>query len=328
MKRFTSSDGSAAALEGRTVGIIGYGNQGHAHALNLRDSGVRVLVGADIDRQSATRAQAAGFTVQPIGPTCAESDVVALLLPDELQGEVYARAIAPHLRPGAALLVAHAFSVRFGSVTPPSDVDVLLVAPIGPGTELRARYVAGDGIAAYVAVDHDASGRAWETCLGYAAAIGCLRAGAFQTTLAAEAEVDLFGEQAVLCGGLSALVTSAYDTLVAAGYDSSMAYLECVHQVALLAQLVRDHGVDGMRERISHTALYGDLTRGPRVVGEASRAAMRTVLDEIQSGVFAREWMAPEARARLDALRAEASRHPLHAEGARLRAFREKGQLP
>jgi ketol-acid reductoisomerase len=281
---------------------------------------VRVVVGADLTRPSAARAREDNFEVCAIADAAARADVVALLLPDEAQGPIHDADVAPHIREGAAVLVAHAFSVRFGYVRPPAHADVLLVAPVGPGTELRARYAVGEGIPAYVGVWRDATGNAKSTCLAYADAIGCLRAGAFETTLEAEAEVDLFGEQAVLCGGLSALVLGAFDTLVEAGYDPEMAYLECTHQVALLAQLVRDHGVDGMRDRISRTALYGDLTRGPRVVGGASRAAMREILAEITAGAFAREWMDASATGALREAVNRARAHPMHAVGARLRA--------
>ncbi len=320
MKRYTSRDASVDALRDRTVAVVGYGNQGRAHALNLRDSGVRVVVGGDLARPSAARARDDGFEMCAIGDAVARADVVALLLPDEVQGTVYERVIEPHMGAHAALLVAHAFSIRFGYVRPRADADVLLVAPVGPGTELRESYVAGGGIPAYVGVERDASTHAWEICLAYAAAIGCLRAGAYETSLTAEAEVDLFGEQTVLCGGLSALVTAAYDTLVEAGYEPEMAYLECTHQVALLARLIREHGVDGMRDRISRTALYGDVTRGPRVIGDAARVAMRDVLGEITSGTFAREWMDEGAREALRAARARAAAHPMHAVGARIRA--------
>ncbi len=318
---FREADADLARLADRTVAVIGYGNQGRAHALNLRDSGVRVVVGIQPGRPSWRRAEEDGFVPRPIRDAVCEGGVVVMLLPDEHQAEVYATDVEPALGAGAALLFAHGFTLRFGLIRPPAAVDVLLVAPVGPGVELRARYVAGGGIPAYVAVSHDATGSAWPLCLAYAKALGCLRVAAFETTVTAEAEVDLFGEQAVLCGGVSALLVAAFDVLVEAGYDPEMAYLECVHQVALLANLVRTGGIDGMRRNISQTALFGDLTRGPRIVGAASRTAMREVLAEVRDGRFAAEWLAPGARERLAALLAESASRAIEQVGAHVRGL-------
>lgn len=319
MRVYRSGDGDLGVLAGRTVVIVGYGNQGRAHALNLRDSGCTVVLGLRPGRPSWARAEADGFAPRPIAEAVVAGDLVALLLPDEEQAALYAAEVAPHLKPGAALVFAHGFALRFGLIVPPPGVDVLLIAPVGPGTELRSQYEAGAGIPAYVAVGDPASGVAWPRCLAYAAGIGCLRSAAFATTIAAEAEVDLFGEQSVLCGGISALLAAAFDVLVEAGYEPEMAYLECVHQVALLANLIRAHGIDGMRGRISQTALFGDLTRGPRIVGDASREAMRQVLREVRDGTFAAEWTATDAPERLRAMRAAADARRIESVGAAVR---------
>lgn len=319
MRVYRSHEGDLHVLAGRTIVIVGYGNQGRAHALNLRDSGVAVLLGLRPGRPSWARAEADGFAPVPVGEAVGRGDMVAMLLPDEEQAAVYAADVAPHLRAGAALVFAHGFALRYGLIVPRAGLDVLLVAPVGPGTELRSLYETGGGIPAYVAVGAGASAQAWPRCLAYAAGIGCLRAAAFETTIAAEAEVDLFGEQSVLCGGISALLAAAFDVLVEAGYAPEMAYLECVHQVALLANLIRLHGIDGMRARISQTALFGDLTRGPRIVGESSRDAMRQVLREVRDGTFAAEWTAPDAADRLRLLRDVADARAIEGVGARVR---------
>ncbi len=319
MRVYRGDAGDLRQLAGQTIAVVGYGNQGRAHALNLRDSGIQVVLGLRPGRPSWARAEADAFAPRPVAAAVADADLVALLLPDEEQPAVYAADVSPALRPAAALVFAHGFALRYGLIVPPPGVDVLLVAPIGPGTEVRARFQAGEGIPAYVAVGGAVTDRAWPRCLAYAAAIGCLRAAAFETTIAAETEVDLFGEQSVLCGGLSALLASAFDVLVESGYDPEMAYLECVHQVSLLAGLIRDHGIDGMRARISKTALFGDLTRGPRVVGEASRAAMREALQEVRDGSFAAEWTASDAADRLQRLRAAADARPIEATGHTVR---------
>ncbi|GMU37351.1 MAG: ketol-acid reductoisomerase [Phycisphaerae bacterium] len=283
-------NGNTSRLKGLAVAVIGYGNQGAAHALNLRDSGVRVIVG---QRPGAAfdRAREAGFSPVPAGEAAAQADLVILALPDETAGDVYAAEIAPALRPGAALGFIHGFNIHFGFITPRGDGDVVLVGPKGPGSLLRSLYLEDRGLPALAAVAHDASGRAFDLALAWAAAIGCTRAGVLRTTFAEETETDLFGEQAVLCGGVSALTQAAFETLVDAGYSPESAYLECVHELKQIADLIYAQGLAGMRARISNTAEYGDRTRGPRIIGEPARAEMRRVLAEICDGTFAREWI-------------------------------------
>lgn len=287
-------NGNASRLEGLAVAVIGYGNQGAAHALNLRDSGVRVIVG---QRPGAAfdRAQEAGFSPVPAGEAAAQADLVILALPDETAGDVYAAEIAPALRPGAALGFIHGFNIHFGFIMPRGDGDVVLVGPKGPGSLLRSLYLEGRGLPALAAVAHDASGQAFDLALAWAAGIGCTRAGVLLTTFAEETETDLFGEQAVLCGGVSALTQAAFETLVDAGYSPESAYLECVHELKQIADLIYAQGLAGMRARISNTAEYGDRTRGPRIIGDPARTEMRRVLAEIRDGTFAREWI-DEAR--------------------------------
>jgi ketol-acid reductoisomerase len=294
------------------IAVLGYGNQGEAQALNLRDSGVPVVVGARAGGGAEARARAAGFETLPLAAALARAPNAALLMPDEALPDVW-----PQLLPAAeglrGIVFAHGFSLLYGALEFPAAADVVLVSPTGPGRVLRALYERGEGLPAYLAVHRDASGTAWDLAEAHAAAIGSARARLWRTTVREETEVDLFGEQVVLCGGMNALVTAAFETLVARGYSPEIAYLECVHQLKYLADLLHERGPFGMRAGISGTALYGDLTRGPRVIGPAARAAMGEVLEEIRSGSFAREWGAEVAggRRRLAAEMERAARHPI-----------------
>jgi ketol-acid reductoisomerase len=314
-------DADAAALAGRRVGVIGYGSQGHAHALNLRDSGVAVHIGLPSESHSTGRAQEAGFDVMPVQRAVRAADVIALLVPDMAQPGVYREAIAPNLRPGVALLFAHGFNVHYREIEPPADVDVVLVAPKSPGQMVRSEYVAGRGVPALFAVYQDATRRAAALALAYAHALGATRAGVLETTFAHETETDLFGEQAVLCGGLTALVTAGFETLVAAGYPAELAYFECLHEMKLIVDLVYAGGLEGMRRRVSDTAEYGDYVSGAKVVGEPSRAAMREILADVRNGCFARRWIAEAAQGgqNFERMRREGRDHAIEHVGRRLR---------
>jgi ketol-acid reductoisomerase len=320
---FYDDDADPALLQGRRVAVIGYGSQGHAHALNLADSGVDVRVGLRPGSASASKATEAGLRVVDVATAAAEADVVALLLPDTEQPAVWEESIAPHLAPGNAVVFAHGFNIRFGQITPPDGVDVVMVAPKGPGHLVRRTYEEGGGVPALIAVAQDASGQAMALALAYAQAIGGTRAGVLETTFAEETETDLFGEQVVLCGGLTALVTAAYETLVGAGYAPESAYFECLHELKLIVDLMYEEGISGMRFSISDTAEYGDLTRGPRVIGPAVRQEMQQILAEIRSGAFAEEWVGEHkaGRPRFRALREEAARHPIEEVGRELRSM-------
>jgi ketol-acid reductoisomerase len=309
------------------VAVLGFGNQGEAQALNLRDSGCEVVVGARAGGRGEARARTHGFEVHPLSEASKRARIVAMLLPDEVIPEAWS-ALAGSWPADASVVFAHGFNLLYGGLHLPPRGDVVLVSPTGPGHILRERFVAGEGLPAYLAVAQDPSGSAWKLAEGYATALGCARARLWRTTVAEETEVDLFGEQVVLCGGMNALVTAAFDTLVERGYSSEIAYLECVHQLKYLADLLHERGVAGMRQGISGTALYGDLTRGPRVVGEPVRAEMARILEEIRSGTFAREWRGEVAAggAKLAALVERGARHPI--EQARRRAVAEDGASP
>ena len=282
---------STAALEVKTVAVIGYGSQGHAHALNLRDSGVQVGVGLRDGSASADKAQEEGLEVTSVREAAERGDVVACLIHDTAQPPVYNRDIEPALKPGNALLFAHGFNIHYGEIVPPADVDVILVAPKSPGKMLRREFEAGRGVPALYGIHQDATGRARELTLAYAAGLGSSRAGLLETTCAAETETDLFGEQAVLCGGFSELVKAGFETLVEAGYDPRLAYFECLHELKLIVDLAYAGGLAGMRAEVSDTAEYGDYVSGKRVVGPDARIAMREILEDIQSGAFARRWI-------------------------------------
>jgi ketol-acid reductoisomerase len=305
------------------VAIVGYGSQGHAHALNLRDSGVDVRVALRDGSSSRAKAEAAGLRVTPIDQAAQEADVIMILAPDTEQQATYERSIAPHLRNGDALLFAHGFNVRFGLITAPEGVDVAMVAPKGPGHLVRRTYEGGGGVPALIAVGQNASGKARELALSYADAIGATRAGVLETTFAEETETDLFGEQVVLCGGLTSLIQAGFETLVEAGYQPESAYFECLHEVKLIVDLMYEHGIAGMRYSISTTAEYGDMTRGPRIINEQTRQEMKKILGEIRSGAFAEEWIAENKAGlpRYKALQEEARRHPIEQVGAELRGM-------
>jgi len=321
-----TDDVDRAALSGRRVAVIGYGSQGHAHALNLSDSGIDVVVGLRPGSKSRQKAEREGLLVLDIKDAAAESDVVMLLLPDTEQPAVFEQDIAPNLEQGDALGFAHGFNIRFGTISPPDGIDVVMVAPSGPGHLLRRAYVQGSGLAALVAVAQDATGAADALALAYADAIGSTRAVVIRSTFAEETETDLFGEQVVLCGGIVELANSAFETLVAAGYQPEVAYFECVHQMKLIVDLIFEQGIDGMRFSISDTAEYGGLTRGPRVIGERSRDAMQQILEEIRDGRFAAEWIAENDKGRpaLQRLRADERSRQVERVGAELLAMMQR----
>jgi ketol-acid reductoisomerase len=289
--RYYEKDGNLELLKDRTVAIIGYGSQGHAHALNLRDSGVEVIVGLYPGSKSWAKAEASGLRVMNASDAAKEADVVMILVHDHLQGDLYNKEIAPHMTAGKTLMFAHGFNIHFQQITPPKDIDVTMIAPKAPGHRVRELYVEGVGVPALVAVHQNASGKALENALAYALALGCLKAGVIETNFREETETDLFGEQSVLCGGVSALIQAGFDTLVEAGYAPEMAYFECLHEVKLIVDLIYEGGLSYMRYSVSDTAEYGDYTRGPRIVNDQTRAEMKKILSEIQSGEFARQWM-------------------------------------
>ncbi len=320
---YYEADADRSLIQGRKVAVIGYGSQGHAHALNLRDSGVDVRVGLRDGSSSKAKAESEGLRVLSVADASAEADVIMILLPDTEQKRVYDADIAPNLSPGDAVAFAHGFNIRFGRITPPEGVDVIMIAPKGPGHLVRRTYVEGGGVPALIAVAQDATGKAKELALSYAAAIGGARAGVLETTFAEETETDLFGEQVVLCGGLTSLVQAGFETLVDAGYQPEMAYFECLHEVKLIVDLMYEEGIAGMRYSISDTAEYGDVTRGPRIITSATRDEMKKILGEITSGKFAEEWVAESeaGRAKFNALREEGRKHPVEQVGASLRSM-------
>ncbi len=289
---FYDKDADLSKLDGKTVAILGYGSQGHAHALNLKDSGVDVIVGLRPDSASRAKAEAAGFEVLSVGDAAYKGDIVMILLPDEKQGQVWREEIAEGIAPGNLLLFGHGFAIHFGEIEAPAGVDVGMVAPKGPGHLVRRQFEEGNGVPDLIAVHQDASGEARDLILAYASGIGGGRAAIIETTFKDECETDLFGEQAVLCGGASELVQAGYETLVEAGYDPRLAYFECLHELKLIVDLMYEKGIQGMHYSISNTAEYGDLTRGKRVITDETKAAMKQILSEIQSGEFAREWIA------------------------------------
>jgi ketol-acid reductoisomerase len=319
---FYDDDADLDLLDGKTVAIIGYGSQGHAHALNLKDSGVDVVVGLRPDSASVAKAEEHGLRVTDPAAASAQGDVVMMLTPDELHAQVWESGVSEGVEPGNLVLFGHGFSIHYGTVTPPPDVDVALVAPKGPGHLVRRQFLEGSGVPGLVAIHQNPTGNALPLALAYAKGIGCTRAGVFETTFKEETETDLFGEQAVLCGGLTELVRAGFETLVDAGYDPQMAYFECLHELKLIVDLMYEKGISGMRYSISNTAEYGDLTRGRRVISDATRQAMKDILCEIQSGDFAREWIA-ENRAgqeNFKRMREEQAGHQVEVVGKDLRA--------
>jgi ketol-acid reductoisomerase len=327
---FYDDDADLSLLDGKTVAILGYGSQGHAHALNLKDSGVDVVVGLRPDSPSRAEAEADGLEVMSVADAASYGDVVMILLPDEKQAEVWENEIRDGIAPGDLLLFAHGFTIHFGQIEPPEGVDVGMVAPKGPGHLVRRQFAEGRGVPSLIAVHNDETGNAKGMVLAYAKGIGGTRAGVIETTFKDECETDLFGEQSVLCGGATELVRAGFETLVDAGYDPRLAYFECLHELKLIVDLMYEQGMAGMRDSISNTAEYGDMTRGPRVIGPEVREAMRKVLDDIQSGEFAKEWIA-ENRAgaeNFQRLRDEASKHQIEEVGGDLRKMMPWTQKP
>jgi ketol-acid reductoisomerase len=319
---FYDNDADLTKLDGKTVAIIGYGSQGHAHALNLKDSGVDVVIGLRPESTSVAKAEAHGLRVIEPADAASEGDVVMILVPDELHGQVWDDGVKDGIAPGNLLLFGHGFSIHYEQIVPPPDIDVALVAPKGPGHLVRRQYLEGSGVPGLVAVQQDSSGDALGLALAYAKGIGCTRGGVIETTFKDETETDLFGEQAVLCGGVTELVRAGYETLTDAGYDPRLAYFECLHELKLIVDLMYEKGIAGMRYSISNTAEYGDLTRGKRVIGEDSRRAMKELLGQIQSGDFAREWIA-ENRAgqeNFKRMRDEQAGHQVEVVGRELRS--------
>jgi ketol-acid reductoisomerase len=320
---FYDADADLDLLKGKTVAVLGYGSQGHAHALNLKDSGVSVVVGLRSESSSRSEAEAEGLEVLDVGEAASRGDIVTVLLPDEKQAEVWQGEIADAIAPGNLLLFAHGFSIHFGQIEPPAGVDVGMVAPKGPGHLVRRQFSDGSGVPCLIAVHQDSTGTARDLVLAYGVGIGGGRAGIIETTFKDECETDLFGEQSVLCGGVTELVRAGFETLVEAGYDPRLAYFECLHELKLIVDLMYEKGIQGMRDSISNTAEYGDMTRGKRVIGDETRAAMKKILADIQSGEFAKEWIA-ENRAgqeNFQRLRDEAKDHQVEKVGAELRAM-------
>ena len=329
---YREQDAKLELLKGKTIAILGYGSQGHAHANNLKESGFNVIVGEVPGGENEKKAKEAGFEVADAASMVKKADVVVMLLPDELQGGIYRASVGPNLRKGAFLMFAHGFNIHFGQIVPRPDVNVFMVAPKGPGHLVRAQYVKGEGVPALIAVHQDPAGITKDVALAYAAGIGAARAGVIETNFREETETDLFGEQAVLCGGATALVMAGYETLVEAGYSPEMAYFECVHELKLIVDLIYEGGISTMRYSISNTAQYGDLTRGPRVVSPETKAEMKRILEEIQSGSFAKEWMLENQANRpvFNALTRRGEEHPIEEVGRRLRAlmpWMSKGRL-
>jgi ketol-acid reductoisomerase len=316
-------DADRSLIADRKVAVIGYGSQGHAHALNLKESGIDVRVGLREGSSSVGKAEEAGLRVLSVADAAAEADLIMILLPDTEQKSVYEESIEPHLSEGDALFFAHGFNIRFGQIVPPAGVDAAMVAPKGPGHLVRRTYTEGGGVPCLIAVAQDASGSAEGLALAYADAIGGTRAGVLRTTFEEETETDLFGEQVVLCGGVTALVQAGFETLVEAGYQPESAYFECLHELKLIVDLMYEQGIGGMRYSVSDTAEYGDLTRGPRVINDAVKAEMKVILDEIRSGKFAEEWIAESRAGRPKFLELErrGHEHPIEKVGEELRGM-------
>lgn len=320
---YYDADADQDLIKSKTVAVIGYGSQGHGHALNLKESGVEVIVGLREGSSSVDKAKAQGLDVRSIAAAAEAADVVMMLVPDTEQKKIYDEHVAPHMTPGKALAFAHGFNIRYGRIAPPEGVDVIMIAPKGPGHLVRRTYVEGGGVPTLIAVEQDATGQAKDLALSYASAIGGGRAGVIETTFTEETETDLFGEQVVLCGGLTELIRAGFETLTEAGYAPEMAYFECLHEVKLIVDLLYEEGISGMRYSISDTAEYGDLTRGSRIVTQATRDEMKQVLAEIRSGEFADEWVneSDNGRENYKRLQAKGKDHPIEAVGQRLRSM-------
>jgi len=320
---YYDKDADLQRLQGRKIAIIGFGSQGHAHALNLHDSGCDVRVGLYEGSSSWQRAQDAGLKVMPVAQAAAEADVIMMLVPDQAAPGVYRDAVAPHLKPGKTLMFAHGFNIHFNQIIPPKDVDVSMVAPKAPGHRVREIYPAGQGVPAIVAVYQDVSGQALANALAYAKGIGCTRAGVIETTFAEETETDLFGEQAVLCGGVSALIKAGFETLVEAGYQAEIAYFECLHELKLIVDLIQEGGLSYMRYSVSDTAEYGDYYAGPRIITDATRQEMRRLLAAVQDGTFAKDWILENMAGRPSflAMRRREREHPIEVVGRKLRSM-------
>jgi ketol-acid reductoisomerase len=323
MNIYYDKDTDLSLIKSRKVAIIGYGSQGHAHANNLRDSGVQVCVGLRAGSASAAKAKAAGVTVKNVEEAVAWADIVMMLAPDEHQAAIYRNNVEPHLKQGAGLAFAHGFNIHFQQILPRADLDVFMIAPKGPGHLVRSTYIQGGGVPCLIAIHHDATGQAKALALSYASANGGGRAGIIETTFKEETETDLFGEQVVLCGGLTALIQAGFETLVEAGYAPEMAYFECLHETKLIVDLIYEGGIANMRYSISNTAEYGDLTRGPRIITDETRKEMRKILSEIQTGKFAREFIL-ENQSGTPVMKAErriSREHQIELVGAKLRAM-------
>ncbi|MBM3945194.1 MAG: ketol-acid reductoisomerase [SAR202 cluster bacterium] len=322
-KMYYESDADMSLLEGKTVGIIGYGSQGHAHALNLKDNAIDVQVGLYKGSKSWPEAEKQGLKVGLVADVARDSDIIMMLIPDHIQRDVYNESIKPHLNPDKTLMFAHGFNIHYGAIVPPKNIDVSMVAPKAPGHRMREVFVKGSGVPGLLAVHQDASGKAHGVGLAYARGVGCTRAGVLETTFKEETETDLFGEQTVLCGGVSALVKAGYETLVEAGYQPESAYFECLHELKLIVDLMYEGGLGYMRFSVSDTAEYGDYTRGPVVIDEHVKKNMKKVLKQIQDGTFAREWIAEndEGRPRFNRLRKENADHPVEKVGKELRGM-------
>ncbi|NKE69349.1 ketol-acid reductoisomerase [Candidatus Manganitrophus noduliformans] len=322
MKIYYDQDADASLLREKQIAIVGYGSQGHAHALNLMDSGLKVVIGLREGR-SWDKAARAGLKVMPVADAVKSSEIVMILTPDEVAGDLYQNEIAPNLKTGAYVAFAHGFNIHFGQVVPREDINVFMVAPKGPGHLVRSEFTKGSGVPSLIAIHQDPSKQTKAIALAYAKGIGGTRAGVLETNFREETETDLFGEQAVLCGGLTSLITAGYETLIEAGYSPEMAYFECLHEVKLIVDLVYEGGISNMRYSISNTARYGDLTRGPRIITDETKKEMKKILNEIQSGQFAKEWIL-ENRARrpvFNALAKKGEAHPIEQVGERLRAM-------
>jgi len=330
-KVYYDADANLDLLKGKKVAVIGYGSQGHAHALNLKESGVEVVVGLHKESPSWKKAQDAGLEVKEVAQAVVESQVVMMLIPDTLQPQVYKESVEPHLQEGDAIAFAHGFNIHYGQIVPPDYVDIFMVAPKGPGHLVRRTFTEGKGVPCLVAVEQDASGQAMDMALAYAKGIGGTRAGVIETTFAEETETDLFGEQVVLCGGVTALIKAGFETLVEAGYQPEVAYFECLHELKLIVDLIYEAGISGMRYSISDTAKYGDVTRGPRIINEDVQEEIWEILEEIQSGEFAREWILENQAGRpvFNALLKRDAEHPIEEVGKELRAMMSwiKGEL-